>query len=170
MTGGNAELNRMMGAESWVAIDPARVEGVLLRRVLAYAIDLCVIALLVALIAFFLLGATILTIGLLSPTFALLSLVPATYHTLTIATGGATWGQRLFGLVVTDMNLQPPSFLQALVTTVVFYLTVPPTGGLVLLLVFVLARRRTLHDVLAGTQVLRRAPAAGEVLRPGARP
>jgi uncharacterized RDD family membrane protein YckC len=38
----------------------------------------------------------------------------------------------------------------------VFYLTVPPTGGLVLLAVFFLPHRRTLHDLVAGTIVLRR--------------
>jgi uncharacterized RDD family membrane protein YckC len=159
----------MLGAEHWAAIDPARLEGVLLRRIFAYAIDLCIIGLLISAIAFFLLGATILTIGLLSPSFALLSLVPPAYHTLTIATGGGTWGQRLLGLVVTGMDLQRPGFLQALITTVLFYLTVPTTGGLALLAVFVLPRRRTIHDLLAGTQVLRRAAAGGEVLRPGAR-
>jgi uncharacterized RDD family membrane protein YckC len=166
MGGGNVDIGRMVGTEGWVAIDPARLEGVLPRRVLAYAIDLCIVGLLVIAVSFFLLGATILTIGLLSPGFALLSLVPATYHTLTIAQGGATWGQRLFGLVVCDRELRPASLLQALVTTVVFYLTVPPTAGLVLLLVFLLPRRCTLHDLLSGTQVLRRAPPLGEVLPP----
>lgn len=169
MAGENADLARMLGADRWAAIDPARLEGVLPRRVFAYAIDICIVGLLISAIAFFLLGATILTIGLLSPSFALLTLVPAAYHTLTISTGGATWGQRLFGLVVTDMDLQRPSLLQALITTVLFYLTVPTTGGLALLAVFFLPRRRTIHDLLAGTQVLRRAPAGGEVLRPGAR-
>lgn len=166
----NAETARILGADRWAAIDPARLEGVLLRRVFAYAIDLCIIGLLISAIAFFLLGATILTIGLLSPSFALLSLVPAAYHTLTIASGGGTWGQRLFGLVVTDMALQRPGLLQALITTVLFYLTVPTTGGLALLAVFFLPRRRTIHDLLAGTQVLRRAHDGGEILRPGARP
>jgi uncharacterized RDD family membrane protein YckC len=169
MSGGNEDLARKLGADQWAAIDPARLDGVLTRRILAYAIDLCIIAVLVSAIAFFLLGATILTIGLLSPSFALLSLVPPAYHTLTISTGGGTWGQRLFGLMVTDMELRQPSFLQALITTVLFYVTVPTTGGLALLAVFVLPRRRTIHDLLAGTQVLRRAPAGGEVLRPGAR-
>lgn len=165
---GNAAFERMLGAETWRPIDPARLDGVLIRRVFAYAIDFCIIGALVLFIGMVFLGATVLTIGLLSPSFALLALIPAAYHTLTIGLGGATWGQRGLGLVITDMQLEPPSLLQALAQTVLFYLTVPPTGGLVLLAVFLLPRRRTLHDVLAGTQVLRRAPAGGEVLRPGA--
>jgi hypothetical protein len=67
MGGGNVDIGRMVGTEGWVAIDPARLEGVLPRRVLAYAIDLCIVGLLVIAVSFFLLGATILTIGLLSP-------------------------------------------------------------------------------------------------------
>jgi uncharacterized RDD family membrane protein YckC len=131
------------------------------RRVLAYAVDLCLIALLwgIAWVALF--GATVLTLGLLSPGFALLVLLPAAYHVLTIGLQGATWGQRLFGLVVTDLRFQRPSLLQALVLTVLFYLTVPPTGGLVLLAVFFLPHRRTLHDLVAGTLVLRRSGAVG---------
>lgn len=163
------DLGRMVGADGWAAIDPVRLEGVLPRRVLAYAIDLCIIGVLLMMIWVFLLGATILTIGLLSPSFVLLSLVPAAYHTLTIAGGGATWGQWLLGLEVRDMELRPATFLQALVTTAIFYLTVPPTAGLALLLVFVLPRRRTLHDLLAGTQVLRRSPVRGEILPPRVR-
>ena len=127
----------------------------------AYAVDLCLIALLwgIAWVALF--GATVLTLGLLSPGFALLVLLPAAYHVLTIGLQGATWGQRLFGLVVTDLRFQRPSLLQALVLTVLFYLTVPPTGGLVLLAVFFLPYRRTLHDLVAGTLVLRRSGAVG---------
>jgi uncharacterized RDD family membrane protein YckC len=163
------DIGRMVGADEWAAIDPVRLEGVLRRRVLAYVVDLCIVGVLLGAIWTFLVGATILTFGLLSPAFALLALVPAAYHTLTIAHGGGTWGQRLFGLVVCDRDLRPASLLQALVTTVVFYLTVPTTAGLVLLLVFFLPRRRTLHDLLAGTQVLRRASPILEVLPPRAR-
>jgi uncharacterized RDD family membrane protein YckC len=52
--------------------------------------------------------------------------------------------------------LEPPTLLQALVSTAVFYLTVPPSGGLALVAVFFLPHRRTIHDLLAGTIVLRR--------------
>lgn len=142
-------------------LGPAALHGVLVRRVLAYAVDLCLIALLWGIAWGALFGATVLTLGLLSPGFALLVLLPAAYHVLTIGLQGATWGQRLFGLVVTDLRFQRPSLLQALVLTVLFYLTVPPTGGLVLLAVFFLPYRRTLHDLVAGTLVLRRSGAVG---------
>lgn len=139
-------------------IDPALLDGVVARRVMAYLVDLLVIALLFALAWSILLGATVLTFGLASPGFGLLVLLPAAYHTLTIGLQGATWGQRLFGLCVADLSLRPPTLLQALIVTALFYLTVPPTGGLILLAVFFLRHRRTLHDLLAGTLVVRRRP------------
>ncbi len=160
----NPAVARALGAEDWAPIDPLRLDGVLARRVFAYGVDFCIIGMIVlmALILFF--GVTILSFGILSPVFGLLAVIPAAYHTLTIGLGGATWGQRLMGLVVTDMALQPPSLLQALVQTLLFYLTVPTSGGLALLAVFFLPRRRTLHDLLAGTQILRRARDGGEIL------
>lgn len=160
----NPAVARALGAEDWAPIDPRRLEGVLTRRVFAYFVDFCIIGIVVlfAIIVFF--GVTILSFGILSPVFGLLALIPAAYHTLTIGLGGATWGQRMMGLIVTDMTLHPPTLLQALVQTILFYLTVPTTGGLALLAVFFLPRRRTLHDLLAGTQILRRAPDGGEIV------
>ncbi len=160
----NPAVARALGAENWAPIDPRRLEGVLTRRVFAYFVDFCIIGIVVlfAIIVFF--GVTILSFGILSPVFGLLALIPAAYHTLTIGLGGATWGQRMMGLIVTDMTLHPPTLLQALVQTILFYLTVPTTGGLALLAVFFLPRRRTLHDLLAGTQILRRAPDGGEIV------
>jgi uncharacterized RDD family membrane protein YckC len=140
----------------WPANDPDRTDGVLLRRAVAYFLDLAFIGCLwfVAVVA--LSGASLVTFGLLSGGFALLVALPVAYHVLTIGLQGATWGQHLLGLVVCDRTLSPPSLLQALVSTVLFYLTVPPTGGLILLAALFLPGRRTLHDVLAGTVVLRR--------------
>ncbi len=165
----NPDVARAMGAETWAPIDPSRLEGVLTRRVFAYLVDFCIIGFLVvsAMILFF--GVTLLSFGILSPIFGLLAVIPAAYHTLTIGLGGATWGQRGMGLLVTDMALQPPTLLQALVQTILFYLTVPTTGGLALLAVFFLPRRRALHDLLAGTQILRKTPPGGEILSSQAR-
>jgi len=141
---------------NWPANDADRTDGVLLRRAVAYLLDLAFVGCLWFVAAVVLAGASLVTFGLLSGGFALLVALPIAYHVLTIALQGATWGQHLLGLVVRDRTLAPATLLQALVSTVLFYLTVPPTGGLVLLAVFFLPGRRTLHDVLAGTVVLRR--------------
>lgn len=161
MSGVHPAIERLLGADRWAPIDPLRVQGVIARRVVAYGIDFCLIGFAVIVAAIFFLGVSLLSIGLLTPSFGLLFLIPATYHTLTIGMTGATLGQHALGLAVVDTRLQPPSLLQAFVQTVLFYVTVGPTGGLVLLLVFVLPRRCTLHDVIAGTQMIRRVPISG---------
>ncbi|MFM8992533.1 MAG: RDD family protein, partial [Alphaproteobacteria bacterium] len=89
------------------------------------------------------------------------------YHSLCVAALGATPGQKLLGLEVRDMSLARPTLLQAFIQAAIFLLTVPATGGLVLLAVFFLDRRRTLHDLLSNLQVLRRAPRDGELLVEG---
>lgn len=143
---------------------PAYYQGVLARRVFAYWIDLMCIGLLVALtwIAFWVLA--IASLGLLSPLLLILGLIPILYHTLTI--GGpqsATPGMRVTGVEVRSWTGERPSYLQAFVQTILFYVTVYPTWSLVLLIALFDRRRRTLHDMLAGTLVIRQAPEA-EVL------
>lgn len=151
----------------WPPVDGARLSGVLRRRILAYVVDFFLVAAIWFVAAIGLGVATVLTLGLLSPTLALLAAVPIAYHTLAVAALGATPGQRLLGLEVRDMSLAPPTLLQAFIQSAIFLLTVPTTAGLVLLAVFFLPRRRTLHDLLANLQVLRRAPRDGEILLAG---
>ena len=145
------------------AIDPARLEGVLSRRVFAFLIDAAIIFVAWSLCWIFSAALAVLTFGLLSGGFLLLPVIAPLYHTLTIGLSGATWGQRALGLEVCDLLRRPPSLLQAIVQTAAFYLTVFPTGGLILIAVFFIDRRRTLHDWLSGLQVLRRVQ-GGELL------
>jgi uncharacterized RDD family membrane protein YckC len=137
---------------------PDLFEGVLPRRVFAYLVDACCIGAIVVVLWVFFLLLTILSLGLLGPPlWFLLGLVPLAYHTLLV--GGphsATWGMRLFGLQMFAWDGWRPILLQAFVHTVLFYTTVGMTGGLILLFPLFNRRRRTLHDVLAGTLMLRR--------------
>ncbi len=122
------------------------------------------IALLVALAWLVLWALTIASLGLLSPLLLTLGFIPVLYHTLSI--GGphsATPGMRLTGIEVRSWTGEPPSYLQAFVQTILFYVTVYPTWSLVLLVALFNPRRRTLHDILAGTLVIRRFPAADVV-------
>lgn len=146
-------------------LEPAARRGVLTRRAVAYLIDLAIIGFLWLAASFVVVTLSIVSFGLLSPSTALLVLVPAAYHVLTVGLQGATWGQALLGLTVCDRAGGRPALLQALVLTAAFYLTVPTTGGLALLAVLFIPGRRTLHDALSGTVVVRRdeAPAAGWV-------
>jgi len=138
---------------------PEYYVGVLWRRVFAYGVDLIFIGMLLVLLWILLATLTVASFGLLSPLWVLLGLTPLAYHTLLI--GGprsATLGMRLFGIEVRSWTGERPHYLQALVQTAVFYITTAPTCSLILLVALFNRRRRTLHDLLAGTLVIRRSP------------
>ncbi len=137
--------------------DLSAFDGVILRRIVGYFVDVLLITLLTGLIvsSFWVLG--VLTFGLLSPFFALLVLlVPWGYHTLFIGgRAAATPGMRLFGLEVRRLDGGRPGYLLAGLLTAIFYVTVTFTSSLVLLVALFNPRGRTLHDILCGTVVIR---------------
>ena len=138
---------------------PAYYRGVVARRVFAYWVDIFCIALLVAFAWLVLWMLAIASLGLLSPLLLMLGLIPVLYHTLSI--GGphsATPGMRLTGVEVRSWTGERPSYLQAFLQTILFYVTVYATWSLVLLVALFNERRRTLHDILAGTLVIRQSP------------
>lgn len=141
----------------------AYVEGVVWRRVVAYGIDLAIILCISALAILVFVPATILSFGLLATPLTLaFALIPLAYHTLLIGgKGSATFGQRLLGLRVMTIGGGRPDYAQAAVQCVLFYVTLMATG-LLLVVVFFNPLRRTIHDWLSGTVVVRRSagPAA----------
>jgi uncharacterized RDD family membrane protein YckC len=140
---------------------PELYEGVLWRRVFAYMVDLLFIAIIAvgAWIVFSLL--TVLSFGLLAPVlWFLFGLIPLAYHTLLLSgRHSATFGMRCFDLELRSVTGERPSFLQALIQTALFYVTVGMTGSLILLVALFNRRWRTLHDFLAGTVMVRALPA-----------
>ncbi len=148
-------------ADLFLEPDPARLRGLLWRRAFAYFVDILLISMISGLIA--------LIAWPLWP--VVFTLIPLAYHSLQI--GGprsATFGQRLFGVEVRRLDGGRPPLLQAVVQTVLFYVTVTMLTPLVLFVAVFNRRKRTLHDILAGTLTLRRSDQA-ELLRPrGARP
>ncbi len=149
-------------------------QGVLIRRVLGWLLDLVLIGLLIVglWVAFLLFG--VLTLGLGLPLLGVLPFVPFCYHMLSlIGPMSATPGQAAFDLVVRRNNdLGQPTLPQALVSTLLFYLTLA-TSGLLLLVALFTVRRRTLHDLASGLVVVRaraltRAPASWNI--PGGSP
>jgi uncharacterized RDD family membrane protein YckC len=137
--------------------DDEFVEGVLTRRFLAWLVDALLIALIVAILWCFLFLFGLLTLGLGFGAMAVLPIVPFLYHFLCLLRpSSATPGQGLLGLTVRrDSDLGPPTGLQALVFTVVLYLTLA-TSGLLLLIAFFTVRHRTLHDLASDLVVVRR--------------
>src|SRR5215475_15634118 len=139
---------------------PEAYEGVLWRRTLAYFVDLCCIAVLAILVWILFAVLWVLSFGLLGPVlWFLFGLIPLAYHTLLLSgPWSATIGMRLFDVELRSITGERPGFLQALAQTALFYLTIGLTCSLILLVVFLNRHRRTLHDLLTGTLVVRRFP------------
>ncbi len=135
---------------------PQYYAGVVARRVLAYLVDVVLIALLWGVLWLLVGSLTVISLGLLGPLlWPSLALVPLAYHTLLI--GGeesATIGMRLFGIEVRTWDGRRPGYLQAALVTIVFYVSVALTGWLVLVVALFNNQRRTLHDYLCGTIVI----------------
>jgi uncharacterized RDD family membrane protein YckC len=136
--------------------DDLLTRGVLLRRCLGWVIDVMLLAVIIAACWTTLLLFGLLTLGLGMPLMGLMPLVPLAYHTLFLCGPmSATPGQALMGLRVRrNDDMGPPSFVQAVVSTLIFYLTLA-TSGLVLLIALFTTRKRTLHDLLSGLVVVR---------------
>jgi uncharacterized RDD family membrane protein YckC len=131
-------------------------EGVLTRRVFAWLIDVLLIALIMVALWFTLMLFGLLTLGLGLPLLGVLPFVPFCYHMLFLAgPPSATPGQSALGLVVRrNDDLGRPTPVQALVSTLLFYVTLA-TSGLLLLVALFTVHRRTLHDLLSGLVVVR---------------
>ena len=138
--------------------EPDLYDGVLPRRAIAYVLDLALIFGLWMALSMVFGVAGILTFGALTPLgLVVLAVLPVGYHTFFIGRDGATPGMRVFDLEVRSWTGRPPDTSQAFLTTVLFYASVSLTVWLVLLVPLFTDRSRTLHDILAGTIVLRRA-------------
>lgn len=142
--------------------NPALFEDVQLRRVFAYLIDLVLVGVLTAAAFAFGLLFGLLTFGIGWLLLPLLSfpLVAALYAMGTA--GGsmsATLGMKMTGLVMRSWTGRKPSPLQALIHAILFYMTVPTTSGLVLVVGLLNERGRLLHDLLSGIVVVNAEPA-----------
>lgn len=137
--------------------DDLLTRGVLLRRVLAWVLDVMLIGILCWALWFGLAVFAVITFGLGAPLLAGISTIPALYMWLGLISGlQATPGQAAFGLIVVrDDDLGPPSALQALLCVVGYYITMA-LGVIWVAVALLTARRRTLHDMISGLVVVRR--------------
>ena len=150
--------------ERFAVPDPASFpevfEGVLWRRVLAYMIDLLLIAVIAVGLWVVFAALWLLSFGLLGPLlWCLFGLLPLAYHTLFLAgRHSATPGMRSLDIELRSVTGERPNLAQAFIQTALFYVTVGMTGSLILLVALFNRRRRTLHDFLAGTVMVRTLP------------
>ena len=141
------------------ATNPELFEGVLARRVVAFAIDSIILAIPVVLAAMFIFIIGIVTLGLgfalyflLSPAAVVWALV---YFGLTL--GGprsATIGMRVMDLEMRTWYGTPAYFVLGAVHAIAFWFTVSFFTPFVLLVAFFNERRRLLHDIMLGTVVI----------------
>lgn len=159
------------------AYDPERnpelFEGVLARRVVAFVIDVVIVAVPVVFAAIFIFAFGIVTFGfgwllywLLPPATAVWAIV---YYGLTLGSpASATLGMRAVDLEMRTWYGAPCYFLLGAVHAIVYWITVSVLTPLILLVGLFNSRQRLLHDMLLGTVVINNA-ARAQALR-GAAP
>lgn len=127
---------------------PELFDGVMIRRIVAYLIDVVILSGTVLFLWFL----VVMTLGLLGPIAAFITpVIPLAYHSLLIGgPNSATIGMRMMGVEVRRLDGGRPELFQALLQTLLFYATLTLTGLLLIVALFN-DRRRCLHDWLSGT-------------------
>ena len=138
--------------------DEVLTDGVLVRRIVAWAFDAALMGALMAAWFGFATGVTVLTLGFGIGAYGLLPVIPLAYSWISLASPlSATPGQALAGLVMVDnASFTRPTIVQALIWIIGYWLTLGLLCLLFFLAIFTL-RKRCLHDILAGVVLVRRA-------------
>jgi uncharacterized RDD family membrane protein YckC len=135
---------------------PEHFDGLVWRRALAYIVDIIIIGLIGWAVWFVLATFALVTFGLAAPLFALMPAIPLAYHTLLIGgTRSATLGMRMFDVEMRAFTGERPDLGRAFLGTVLFYVTMMLTSGLIVLVGVFNKRSRLLHDVLVGLVAVR---------------
>jgi uncharacterized RDD family membrane protein YckC len=154
---------------------PELFEGVLARRVVAFVIDLIVIALPLVAAAMFIFVFGLITFGLGWALFWLLS--PASviwalfYYGMTLGSpASATLGMRAMELEMRTWYGAPCYFVLGAVHAIVYWISVSVLSPFILLVGFFNARRRLLHDMVVGTVVINNAARTASLRAPTSYP
>jgi uncharacterized RDD family membrane protein YckC len=156
------------------AANPELFDGVLPRRVVAFVIDLVIIAIPVVFLAIFIFAIAIVTLGL---GFMLYGLLPAAsviwalfYYGFCFGSPrSATIGMRVMDLEMRTWYGAPAYFLLGAVHAVAFWVSISALTPLILLVCFFNERRRLLHDLAVGTVVINNDVRA-QILRAASQP
>lgn len=140
--------------------DVRAYDGVRTKRIFAFVIDYVLIGLLMIPVAIVVAFLGVLTLGLGWLLFGILGpLVALSYVALTL--GGAnqaTVGMRMMGVRLERLDGGPIGGVLAIVHTVLFWAGNAVLTPLILLATLFLDRKRTVHDLLLGTVVVRDRP------------
>jgi uncharacterized RDD family membrane protein YckC len=156
------------------AANPELFEGVLARRVVAFIIDLIIIAIPLVVASMFIFVFGLVTFGfgwalcwLLSPASVIWALV---YYGLTLGSpASATIGMRAMEIEMRTWYGAPAYFVLGTVHAVVYWISVSVLTPFILLVGFFNGRRRLLHDILIGTVLINSASRAATLRARAAR-
>jgi uncharacterized RDD family membrane protein YckC len=151
-------------------VNPELFEGVLARRVVAFLIDLVIIAvpLIAASIFIFVIGLVTFGLGwalfwFLSPASVVWAL--AYYGTTLGSPASATMGMRAMEIELRTWYGAPAYFVLGAVHAIVFWISVSVLSPLILVVGFFNSRGRLLHDILVGTVMINSTDRAASLRR-----
>jgi uncharacterized RDD family membrane protein YckC len=141
------------------AANPELFEDVLSRRLVAFLIDLIILAIPVAFVAMFIFAAGVITLGL---GFFLYALLPPAIIIWVLAYFGFTVGSprsATIGMRVMDLEMRtwygtPAYFVLGAVHAIVFWISVTALTPFIVLVCLFNERKRLLHDMLLGVVVI----------------
>jgi uncharacterized RDD family membrane protein YckC len=150
------------------AANPELFEGVLARRVVAFVIDVVIIAipLIVGWTFIFVFGLVTFGLGwalfwLMSPGSVIWALL---YYGATLGgPASATIGMRAMEIEMRTWYGAPAYFVLGAVHAIVFWISISVLTPFILLVGFFNARRRLLHDILVGTVLINNASRAASL-------
>ena len=140
-------------------LEPELFRGVLTRRVIAFLIDLIVLAIPIVLAVLFIAVFGLFTLGLGWALFWLVSpgsVVWALFYYGSTLGGphSATIGMRMMDLEFRTWYGAPGYFVLGAVSAVLFWISISMLSPLVLLVGLFNSRRRLLHDIVLGTVII----------------
>jgi len=140
--------------------NPELFEGILVRRTVAYLIDLVVLGLIAFAIAIAGLVLGLLTLGLgwlAVPVLVVLAILG--YYAATLGSPArATIGMQMMDIVLTPARGAPLDGWAILIHPVIFWVTIWISWPFTILFALFTPRRQLLHDLICGTLMLRRSP------------
>ena len=147
-----SQYTRPDDGKSWGYQRPPGMAGVLTSRFFAFLVDAVCIFIIFSFLFVILVTLGFVTFGLtwllLPPLFWLTALF---YNGILISgRRRATFGMRLFGIELVNLDGHPLHFLTAAVHAVLFYISVSVLTPFILLVGLVRDDRRMLHDLLTG--------------------
>ena len=146
------------GRPRWQPDWRPRLSGVLVSRMVAFMVDFLAIGFLVWFYGFLAAFFGLLTLGLTWLIFpVLVPLVALLYNGFTLSgPRSATWGMRIAGVEVRNIDGTRVSFLTAAAHALLFYFSCAFLTPMILLIGLFRSDRRMAHDLLTGVILIRK--------------